>query len=260
MLEETRFRAMLLNAAWACSSDETRQTPRRRHPPRRHRLPPLRHFRFSRWTSPRTRCANTGRAVDTEGFDRRHGGTAHAAPAPPGPAPAMPASEAVWFELRDSHRPHRIPRLQRPKHAEADHHRPRRPWRHAGGPCLKPAGTAVAAPAQPDALLRRIRRPGRRPAAASLPAPPTCVIEITDTQKKPGNLFLHIGRRRLRPEVRQVGTPVNARIVDHARRAAIRRPPQRHPPAPRSALRRPASAPTSPRKAASTRRTACAST
>jgi alanyl-tRNA synthetase len=52
----------------------------------------------------------------------------------------------------------------------------------------------------------------------TITGPDNLVITITDTQKKPGNLFAHTGR--VTSGKAQIGTPVTAEI-DHQRRAAI---------------------------------------
>ena len=107
---------------------------------------------------------------------------------------------------------------------------------------------------QPDAVLRRVRRPGRRHRHDD--ARDGVRFRVTDTQKKAGDLFVHLGT--VEEGALKVGAAL-ALEVDHA-------PPQRHP---RRTIRRRicctrrcarCSATTSRRRARWSRPTGCAST
>ena len=92
------------------------------------------------------------------------------------------------------------------------------------------AGETGAVDRQPDAVLRRVRRPGRRHRRDD--APTACAFEVTDTQKKAGDLFVHHGT--VEQGALKVGQAL-ALEVDHARRAAIRAQPFGDPSAARGA-------------------------
>ena len=106
--------------------------------------------------------------------------------------------------------------------------------RQGGRRRCKPARRGAGRP-QPDAVLRRDRRPGGRHRHRSdrrgLPH-----SAVTDTQKKAGDLFVHLGTvdegRRSK-----VGDAVELE-VDHARRTRHPRQPFGHAPAARGAARR----------------------
>ena len=78
-------------------------------------------------------------------------------------------------------------------------------------------GESGAVRGQPDAVLRRVRRPGRRHRRDA--ARGRASLAVTDTQKKAGDLFAHFGT--VEEGTLKVGDPLLLE-VDHARRAAIR--------------------------------------
>ena len=158
-----------------------------------------------------------GRAVDVAGFEAamaEQKAKARAAWAGSGEA----ADEAIWFDLAERHGADRVPRLR---------HRGRRgPDPRAGRRRRTPVEAAEvgddgAGRAEPDAVLRRVRRPGRRHRHA--PHRPRAASTITDVRKKAG-LFVHYGRveegdarpRRRRASWRSTTTAARAIRANHS--------------------------------------------
>ena len=153
-----------------------------------------------------------GRAVDLPGSKRRCRNSA-SAPAPPGPDPATPPPNRSGSRSRRQPAPPsswatppKPPRARSwPSSSTAPRRHRRQPARMSPSSSTRPRSTAKAA--------------ARSATPAPSPAPTACSSQITDTQKKLGDLFVHLGR--VEAGTAKPGTPVVA-IVDHARRSAIR--------------------------------------
>ena len=160
------------------------------------------------------------------------------------------ATERVWFETARKDRRQRVPGLLHRDRRGADR---RAGDRRHGRSRRAEIGDKVAV------LLNQTpfygESGGQVGDAGRITGADGLVITVTDTQKKLGDLFVHVGE--VTAGTARVGEAVRAE-VDHARRGAIR--------AHHSATHllhealRENSAPMSRRRAASTRPTACAST
>ena len=210
-LEETRFRKTL-ERGLSILDEESRTassaaTGSRARPRSRSTTPTA-----SRSTSRRTRCARAASRVDTDAFNaamERQREKARASWAGSGEA----ATEAVWFTLRE--------KLGATEFLgyETETRRGRRGRAGAGrqGGRRAASGRERRGHRQPDAVLRRVRRPGRRHRRDD--APTACASRVTDTQKKAGDLFVH-------PGTVEEGT---LKVGDAARARRRSCPPQRDP-------------------------------
>ena len=216
-------------AACACSTTSSSACPTARPcpatPPSASTTPTA-----SRSTSPRTRCASSGRTVDVAGFDaamaeqkrqgprrlgrlrrgRRRGDLARRSPSASAPTEFLgydteTAEGQVLALVVDGRRGRDAPR---PASSRADR-------------------------AEPDPVLRRVGRPGRRHRPPR--APTGARVAITDVRKKAG-LFVHLGRVEEGTLARGAAAEL---AVDHDRRTAIRAQPLGDPPAARGAAPRP---------------------
>ena len=137
------------------------------------------------------------------------------------------ATESVWFALTRQSRRHRIPGLRDRERRGRDRGAGQG---RQGGRRRSASRRERRGHRQPDAVLRRIRRPGRRHRRHDRPT--ACASRVTDTQKKAGDLFVHSGT--VEEGTLKAGDAL-ALEVDHARRSAIRAQPFRDPSAARGA-------------------------
>ena len=207
LTEETRFKATLDRGLRILDDESDRLpdgAPCRAPPPSASTTPSA-----SRSTSPRTRSARST-ARSTSPASRPRWPSRRPRPAPPGPAPARrPTRRSGSTSPRSSARPSSSATTPRPPRARSSRSssaamRSRRADRRRG-----------AGRAQPDALLRRVRRPGRRHRhAQDRPRP------------RRGHRRPQEGRPLRPPGPRRGGRDRARRRrrarVDHDRRAAIR--------------------------------------
>ena len=208
-LEETRFRKTL-ERGLAILDEKSGGLEERRHVRRRDRFHALRHLRLSA-RSHAGRAARARHRRRSRLVRRRHGAPARQGARVLGGLGRGGAGDGVVRAARESRR-HRIPRLR-------DRERRRRRRRAGEG---RQGGQGAQSRrdrrhrAQPDAVLRRVGRPGRRPGEMRREG---VRISVTDTQKKAGDLFAHVVK--VEQGTVKVGDPLLL-VVDHARRFAIR--------------------------------------
>ena len=154
--EETRFRQTLANGL-KLLDEATADDGRGRHASRRDRVQALRHLRLP-LRPDRGRAARPRPGVDRAGFDAAMAEQKAAARAA-WKGSGEKASDELWFDIAEEHRRDRVHRLFGPRR------RGRRPRDGQGrrAASTRPGeGETVTILAQPDALLRRKRRAGRR--------------------------------------------------------------------------------------------------
>ena len=124
---------------------------------RRRRLPALRHLRLPARPDP-GRAARAAAAASTSPASRRRWPSRRRRRAPPGPAPARRPTRRIWFDLAERHGPTEFLGYDT-ETAEGQVLA-----LVVGGHAVEtaPVGDRGAGRAEPDAVLRRIRRPGRR--------------------------------------------------------------------------------------------------
>ena len=209
------LQARCWSAACNLLAEETARLGDGRHAARRGRVQALRHLRLPARPDAGRAARARGIGVDTGRLRRRHGRAARRARAAwAGSGEA--ATERVWFEMREKVGATRVPRL---RHRDGRRRRSSPWWSAASRSTDAAAGDRGRGGAQPDAVLRRKRRPGRR-YRRDHRRRTALRIAVTDTQKKLGDLYRpsrpRRGGRRSRSATRV------ALEVDHARRAAIR--------------------------------------
>ena len=200
----------------AILEDETRDARRGRRAVRRGRLQALRHLRLSARSDRRTRCARAACGSTSTASTRRWSASAPRR-ARPGSGSGEAATETVWFELREQARRDRVPRLRDRDAPRATSRRSsgRRRSRHA-----RSAGEKARAHPQPDAVLRRIRRPGRR-YRRDHSRPGVRVRRHRHAARKLGDLIVHLVRSS-RNGALALGDAVELRVDDDAPRARSR--------------------------------------
>ena len=167
-----------------------------------------------------------GIAVDTDGFDaamEKQKEEARKAWKGSGEA----ATEAVWFEVKEQGRRHRLPRL---RHGERPRARSAPSSRTARRPSSLKAGDEGALVLNQTPFYGESG--GQVGDEGVIKGPKGALFRVTDTQKKLGDVFVHIGR--VEKGAFKPGDAVEL-AVDHARRTAIARQPLRHPSAARGA-------------------------
>ena len=248
-LEETRFRKTLERGLAHSRRGKRRRSKQGRHVRRRDRLHALRHLRLSA-RSDAGRAARARHRRRPRRVQRRDGAPARRRRAPPGPARARPrprrsgsrlrekvgATEFLGYETESAEGVVAALVTRRQGGRRAEDRRERR------------RGD------QPDAVLRRVRRPGRRHRRDARAT--ACAARVTDTQKKAGDLFVHLVK------VEQGTLKVGDRAAARGRSRAPRARSGRTIPPPICCTRRCArcSAITWRRRARWSRPTGCAST
>ncbi len=209
-LEETRFKNTLGNGLKLLGEASSRSRQGRDLPGRR-RLQALRHLRLPARPD-RGRAARARHRRRHQGLRRRHGeAEGRSAPCLEGLGRSRDRRDLVRDQGRD--RRHRVPGL---RHRGGRRRDPRAGSGRQARQVAQGRRRGRAHP-QPDAVLWRKRRSGRRPGL--IRGAKGALFRVTDTQKKLGDLFVHLGH--VEKGSFKSGEAVELE-VDHARRTATR--------------------------------------